>query len=63
MTETDESKITIKFVTTGSTFNKFMWVDKRQKNGQWAPAFPPPSVEKEEQYIKKMIQRDRESDC
>lgn len=41
-----------------SSFSKFKWVDMFQKNGTWVPAFPKPSLEKEEEYIQKIIKKD-----
>lgn len=61
MTDENEESPTVKFVASWSSFNKHLWVDKRQKGGRWAPAFPPASVKDEEEYIEKMIARDKEA--
>lgn len=35
-------------------------VDRVQRNGRWVPAFGPPSLKDEEEYIRRMIARDEE---
>lgn len=60
MTDDTEEKATVRFVLTTTTFSKFEWVDKRQKNGKWVPAFPETSLKKQEEYIAKWLARDRE---
>lgn len=59
MTDDTEEKATVRFVLMTTTFSKIEWVDKRQKNGEWAPAFPPASLKKQEEYIVRMIERDK----
>lgn len=61
MTDDTEEKATVRFVLSTTTFSKFEWVDKRQKNGEWVPAFPSASLKKQEEYIERMIRRDRET--
>jgi len=36
------------------------YADKTHSSGRWLPAFPEPSMERQEEYIEKMIERDKE---
>lgn len=48
------------FCESVTTFNKALYTDKRQPGGRWAPAFPEPSLAKQEEYVERMIARDKE---
>lgn len=61
MSDSREEKILVLRTEKHKTFCKFVWVDKRQRNGEWSPAFPAASQHKEEEYIQKMIKKDREA--
>lgn len=56
----DESPA-VKFASScSSSFYVKNWTDKRQLNGRWYPAFPAATIKQEEEYIERMIQRDKE---
>jgi len=64
-TEVDVSKLVeaaAAFSVSVTSFNKVAYVDMRQKGGRWAPAFPETSLKRQEEYVIRMIRKDKQYD-
>jgi len=54
------AEIKVELVDGAIKIPNIQYADKTHPSGRWLSAFPPPSLEQQEEYILKMIERDKE---